>query len=148
MDHFIHSSGKVIAIDFDGTIVEHKYPGIGKEMPFAFHTIRALQQKGHRLILWTYRQGKSLEAAVEYCRDHSIEFYAVNENYPGETRQKKYGRKLNADVFIDDRNVGGFLGWNNIWQCLHPEEIKSNSIKPKRIKKNKFLRFLFRACLN
>lgn len=144
MNHFIHSSGKVIAVDFDGTIVEHKYPKIGKEMPRAFHTIRALQQKGHRLVLWTYRQGKSLEDAVDYCKDHGVEFYAVNENYPGETRGNGYSRKLNADIFIDDRNIGGFLGWDKIWQCLHPEEVTTvTQKKHKRVKIIDVLRSIF-----
>ena len=119
--HSGNSPPKTIAIDFDGTIVEHKYPKIGKQRLFAFATIRALQRKGHRLILWTYRQGKSLDDAVDYCKSNGVEFFAVNENYPGETRQGGYSRKLNADIFIDDRNVGGFLGWDKVWQILHPE---------------------------
>ena len=115
-------NGKIIAVDFDGTIVEHKYPAIGKEMMFAFSTLRALQAKGHRLILWTYRTGKELEEAVEYCKQNGFSFYAVNENFPGETEElTEYSRKLIADIFIDDRNVGGFLGWDVVWQTLHPE---------------------------
>ena len=53
----------IIAIDFDGTIVEHRYPAIGKELPFALETIKALQKKQHQIILWTYRSGKTLEEA-------------------------------------------------------------------------------------
>lgn len=45
--NFIDTKGKVIAVDFDGTIVEHKYPEIGNEMMFAFPTLKALQSKGH-----------------------------------------------------------------------------------------------------
>lgn len=119
--HMIKLGGKVIAVDFDGTIVEHAYPKIGNEMMFAFATLRALQSKGHRLILWTYRKGESLENAVEFCTQNGIVFYAVNENYPGETAEGDFSRKVNADIFIDDRNVGGFLGWEAIWQALHPE---------------------------
>ena len=54
-----------IAVDFDGTIVEHRYPEIGKEILFAFDTLKALQKQGHQLILWTYRSGKELHEAVE-----------------------------------------------------------------------------------
>ncbi|MGS2762784.1 BT0820 family HAD-type phosphatase [Sinomicrobium sp. M5D2P9] len=144
MNFMIHSSGKVIAIDFDGTIVEHKYPEIGREMPFAFATIKALQQKGHRLVLWTYRQDKSLKEAVDYCKKQGVEFYAVNENYTGENRQKGYSRKLDADVFIDDRNVGGFLGWEKIWEVLHPEESMTVTVKKhKRTKISERLRLMF-----
>lgn len=117
----INTSGKIIAVDFDGTIVEHKYPEIGKEMLFAFSTIKALQAKGHRLILWTYRKGKTLDEAVAYCKENGVTFYAVNENYPGETQEGDFSRKINADIFIDDRNVGGFMGWSAIWQALHPD---------------------------
>jgi len=112
---------KIIAIDFDGTIVEHAYPKIGKEMMFAFATIKALEEKGHRLLLWTYREGSLLDEAVHYCEENGVVFYAVNESYPGERNEAESPRKLNADIFIDDRNVGGFPGWAAIWQMLHPE---------------------------
>jgi hydroxymethylpyrimidine pyrophosphatase-like HAD family hydrolase len=118
---FLSDESKVIAIDFDGTIVEHAYPQIGKEMLFAFATIKELQKKGHKLILHTYRTGSLLDEAVEYCRKNGIEFYAVNKNYPEEEMTEHTPRKLNVDVFIDDRNVGGFLGWSAVWQILHPE---------------------------
>jgi hydroxymethylpyrimidine pyrophosphatase-like HAD family hydrolase len=121
MQNFIGENSKVIAVDFDGTIVEHKYPEIGREMLFAFATLKALQQKGHKLILWTFRVGPHLTEAVQYCKKNGIEFYAVNKNYPEEVYDHNTARKLNADIFIDDRNVGGFLGWSEIWQTLHPE---------------------------
>ncbi len=117
----IQEEGKVIAIDFDGTIVEHAYPGIGKEMIFAFDTLKALQKKGHKLILWTYRAGKELEEAIEFCRERGIEFYAINKNFPEETISQDSPRKIQADIFIDDRNLGGFPGWSKVWQMLHPE---------------------------
>lgn len=119
--NFISVDSKVIAVDFDGTIVEHAYPGIGKEMLFAFATLKALQSKGHKLILWTYRHGDLLNEAVEYCRKNGIEFYAVNRNFPEEEISEKVARKLNADIFIDDRNIGGFRGWSEVWQMLHPD---------------------------
>ena len=118
---FLNANSKVIAVDFDGTVVEHDYPRIGKEMMFAFATLRELNKKGHKLILWTIRTGDLLDEAVEYCKKNGVEFYAVNKNYPEEQFSDNISRKLNADVFIDDRNVGGFLGWSNIWQTLHPE---------------------------
>jgi len=121
MQPFLNVDSKVIAVDFDGTIVEHKYPAIGKEMLFAFATLKALQQKGHKLILWTFRAGAPLEEAVAFCKKNGIEFYAVNKNYPEEIFDEKISRKINADIFIDDRNVGGFLGWSDTWQTLHPE---------------------------
>lgn len=118
---FLNANSKVIAVDFDGTVVEHDYPRIGKEMMFAFATLKELNKKGHKLILWTIRTGHLLDEAVEYCKKNGVEFYAVNRNYPEEEFSDNISRKLNADIFIDDRNVGGFLGWSQIWQTLHPE---------------------------
>lgn len=107
-----------IAVDFDGTIVEDRYPDIGKPQLFAFETLKALQQQQHQLILWTVREGKSLKEAVEFCRKHGVEFYAVNKNFPEEVLEPQQSRKLNVDFFIDDRNVGGFLGWSKVWELL------------------------------
>ncbi|PBQ33990.1 hydrolase [Sphingobacteriaceae bacterium] len=121
MKSFLSENSKVLAIDFDGTVVEHKYPAIGKEMLFAFATLKALQQKGHKLILWTIRTGDLLQDAVNYCKENGVEFYAVNKNYPEEVLDEKTSRKLNADIFIDDRCIGGFIGWSEVWQALHPE---------------------------
>jgi hydroxymethylpyrimidine pyrophosphatase-like HAD family hydrolase len=106
----------IIAVDFDGTIVDHRYPAIGKEKIFAFETLKALQKQGHLLILWTFRSGKELEEAVDYCKRKGIEFYAVNKSYPEEQLTHSISRKINADIFIDDRNIGGFIGWGEIWQ--------------------------------
>lgn len=127
----------IIAVDFDGTIVDHEYPRIGKEKLFAFSTLKKLHEHGHKLILWTYRAGPLLEEAVNYCRDNGVEFYAVNESYPGEELDKKTSRKINADLFIDDRNVGGFVGWDKIWSLVSGEEI-SETDKVKPVEKKSF----------
>lgn len=108
----------IVAIDFDGTIVEDAYPGIGKPLTFAFETIKKLQSEGHRLILWTYRSGKKLEEAVYFCKQNGIEFYAVNKNYPEEEFDDEISRKINADLFVDDRNVGGFVGWTTVYKTI------------------------------
>lgn len=120
-----------IAVDFDGTIVEHRYPEIGKELPFATDTLRALQEKGHKLILWTYRAGKHLEEAVEFCNSKGLVFYAVNKNYPEEKLNEKISRKILADLYIDDRNFGGMPNWTDIYHHLHPEDGTGDD-KPKK----------------
>ncbi|QCE41682.1 BT0820 family HAD-type phosphatase [Psychroserpens sp. NJDZ02] len=112
------SKGLIIAVDFDGTIVEDGYPGIGQERLFAFETLKRLQSDGHRLILWTYRHGKKLDEAVAFCQDNGITFYAVNQSFPEEDFKNEVSRKINADLFIDDRNIGGILGWGEIYQML------------------------------
>ncbi len=109
----------IIAVDFDGTIVEHKYPAIGKERTFAIETLKMLQAKGHLLILWTYRCGEELDEAVAFCSNRGLVFYSVNKSFPEETYNEDISRKINADVFIDDRNVGGFPGWGEIWHMLN-----------------------------
>jgi hypothetical protein len=120
----IDFNGIKIAVDFDGTIVEHAYPAIGKEKLFAFRTLKELEKMGARLILWTFRAGKELDEAVEYCKKNGIEFYAVNKNYPEEIYDETVSRKIDADIYIDDKNVGGFPGWSEIWQMLNPFELQ------------------------
>lgn len=121
-----------IAVDFDGTIVEHAYPAIGKEKLFAFRTLKELEKMGARLILWTFRSGKELEEAVEYCRQNGVEFYAVNKNYPEEIVDETASRKIDADIYIDDKNLGGFPGWSEAWQMLFPYELQEK-LAEKRI---------------
>lgn len=109
----------VIAVDFDGTIVEHKYPAIGRELPFATETLRMLIRDRHKLILWSVREGRLLDEAVEWCRERGVEFYAVNRDYPEESREHdSFSRKLKADLFIDDRNIGGLPDWGTIYQMV------------------------------
>ena len=74
----------IIAVDFDGTIVRHRYPKIGEEIPFATQTLAMLIRDGHRLILWTVREGALLDEAVEWCRQRGVEFYAINRDFPEE----------------------------------------------------------------
>lgn len=132
---------KVIAVDFDGTIVQDAYPKIGKPMLFAFETLRQMQDAGHRLILWTYRSGKRLDEAVAFCKEHGIEFYAVNKSFPEEPDELdgKISRKIHADLFIDDRNVGGFPGWGEIWQTLNGNGMINADMEKKLKKKKKGL---------
>jgi len=130
----------IIAVDFDGTIVEHKYPAIGEEMLFAFEALKELNRQGHRLILWTYRAGSELQEAVDYCRDNGVEFYAVNSNLPGEIFDSEtMSRKILADVYIDDRNVGGFPGWGEIMQMLSPDFERAQLEKMKKVRRKKGL---------
>ncbi len=108
-----------IAVDFDGTIVEHRYPEIGREIPFAIDTLKMLTKEGHRLILWSVREGDLLNEAVEWCRERGLEFYAVNRDYPEEKiNDTNYSRKLKVGMFIDDRNVGGLPDWGIIYKMV------------------------------
>ena len=112
-----------IAVDFDGTIVEHRYPKIGEEIPFATETLKILAQERHKLILWTVREGELLEEAIEWCRQRGVFFYSVNKDYPEEEKSHNgFSRKLKADLFIDDRNLGGLPDWGTIYQMIHEQK--------------------------
>lgn len=112
----------IIAVDFDGTIVEHRYPKIGEEIPFATATLKMLIKERHQLILWTVREGELLKEAVEWCTVRGIEFYAINKDYPEEQKQHtSFSRKIKADLFIDDRNLGGLPDWGTIYQMINEQ---------------------------
>lgn len=131
-----------IAVDFDGTIVEHRYPRIGKELPFAVETLKALAGEGHKLILWTSRDGELLEEALEFCRQRGLEFYAVNSNYPpGALFKRREDRscKVVADLYIDDRNLGGLPDWGTIHEMVSG----AREAKRKAHRRRKGLRRLF-----
>ena len=132
----------IIAVDFDGTIVEHRYPAIGKERPGAIDTLKRLVKEGNRLILWTVREGELLEEAVQYCRSRGLEFYAINSNVPQSelflSSTKTVAGKVSADVYIDDRNLGGLPDWDTIYSQL-------NGLRSQRyrIRKKSFWKRLF-----
>lgn len=109
-----------IAVDFDGTIVTHEYPKIGKELPFATDTLKQLIADHHNLILWTVREDALLQEAVDWCKERGVTFYAINKDYPEEEKDKNnhFSRKLKVDMWIDDRNVGGLPDWGTIYRMV------------------------------
>lgn len=111
----------IIAVDFDGTIVTDRYPDIGEELPFATETLRMLIQEHHRLILWSVREGERLQAALDWCHERGVDFWAVNKDYPEEEMDKNnhFSRKIKADIFIDDRGIGGLPDWGQIYRIIH-----------------------------
>ena len=124
----------VIAVDFDGTIVEHRYPEIGREIPFAIDTLKMLIADRHKVILWTVREGKLLEDAVEWCREKGVEFYAVNKDYPEEKKEynNHFSRKIKAEVWIDDRNLGGLPDWGEMYTMIKEHKSFENMIAEAR----------------
>ena len=95
---------KILAVDFDGTLVSDKYPEIGSPNEKLFTICKRLRERGVRVILWTCRNNEPLAEAVMYCYLKGLSFDAVNENIP-ET-QELYGgdtRKVFADVYLDDK---------------------------------------------
>ncbi len=96
----------IYACDFDGTLCESQFPGIGSpNMALINHLIKRRNQ-GNKIILWTCRVGERLQEAVEWCRGYGLEFDAVNENLPKMIEQwGGESRKVFADVYIDDKAV-------------------------------------------
>lgn len=99
--------GKIIAVDFDGTLCSNEWPYIGTANAYLINILIRLQQtKGCKLILWTCRTGQHLEDAVEWCKKRGLIFDAINENlsemievFGGDTR------KIVADYYLDDKSV-------------------------------------------
>ena len=99
----------ILAVDFDGTLVENKFPEIGEIRETMWQAVRAYQSAGWRIILWTCRTDEMLQAAVDFCAEHGLVPDEVNRNIPeviavygGDTR------KVFADMYIDDRNAALF----------------------------------------
>lgn len=102
-------AGLKIAIDFDGTIVEHVFPEIGKSVPYAFEWMKKWKEAGARLILWTMRSdgqdvGEVLTDAVNYCLANGVEFDAVNCGIGDRTWTTS--PKAHAHIFVDDAAFG------------------------------------------
>ena len=132
-----------IAVDFDGTIVEHEYPKIGKPIPFAIDVLKKLQYEDHHmLILWTVREGTLLDEAVEHCKNKGLEFYAVNKNFPEETLEPGISRKIVADIYIDDRNLGGIPDWGLIYRMIKFGDTSDNSHNENKQPKRGLFSFL------
>lgn len=93
----------IIAVDFDGTIVEHAYPQIGKPIDLAIDTLKLLQTQ-NKIILLTMRSGRELEEAVKYLTNNGIVLYAVNDN-PSQNSWTS-SRKVYAHIYIDDASLG------------------------------------------
>lgn len=122
----------VIAVDFDGTIVEHCYPKIGDERPFATDILKKLIADRHQLVLWTVRDGQLLEDAIKWCEERGVTFYSVNSERSAmfnEERNGNFSRKLNADVFIDDCNIGGLPDWPTIYKIISQKKTYKQIIR-------------------
>ena len=112
---------RVIAVDFDGTIVRHDYPRIGSEAPNAFKVLRSLQADGHKLILLTMRCDKDLKDALAFCADRGVKFWAVNDN--PDQHSWTSSPKVYAQLYIDDLALGtpmadGTVDWFKIEKLI------------------------------
>lgn len=106
----------IIAIDFDGTICRGEYPNIDGLQPFAKETINRLHDDGHYIIIWTCRENEKLLKAVNWLLENGVKFDRVNDHQPDNLAQ--YGgntRKVYANLYIDDKQVGGLPPWDKIY---------------------------------
>lgn len=102
-----------IAVDFDGTCVEHRYPRVGADVPGAVDTLLDLVSRGHRLILLTMRsdaerdpvlQVTTIAAAVNWFAARGIPLFGVNQNPEQSTWTTS--AKVYANLYIDDAGLG------------------------------------------
>lgn len=113
----------IIAVDFDGTIATsdgNEPYSIGEPMPDALDTLRRLKRDGHTLVLWTCRGDIYLEEALEWLEGHGVRklFKAVNENIHPLGKDGYMPRKIFAHFYVDDRVVGGFPGWDEVYRRI------------------------------
>lgn len=97
---------KVIAVDFDGTLCESKWPEIGEANNALIYYLLEQQRDGAKLILNTCREGALLTKAVDWCMSRGLQFDKVNENLPEIIKKFGHGvdtRKISADEYIDDK---------------------------------------------
>ena len=112
----------IIAVDFDGTLHTGIYPNIGEPAKDAARCLHKLHKDGHTIILWTCRTGEHLAAAINWLKDQDIPFDRVNDNDPKNIQEYNCNtRKIYADVYIDDKQVGGLPSWIEILKLVDPE---------------------------
>ena len=104
----------IIAVDFDGTLCESIWPGIGAPNTELIKTLKERKAKGDKIILWTCREGDKLKEAIDWCKDKGLEFDAVNDNL--QERKEHWGnnpRKIFADEYWDDKaRIKCYINWN------------------------------------
>ena len=122
----------IIAVDFDGVLVQSAFPKIGEPDHEMVDLVRLLIQKSDvEVVLWTSRVDRPLEDAIAWCEQMGLTFDAINDNAP--SNKRKYGklypngtRKVYADYYLDDHNMGYSrqMAIDIIKSILREEEVK------------------------
>lgn len=105
----------VLAVDADGTIWNHTWPNIGSPIKDCKDVMLRLAQRGHMFVLWTARQGRPLQRAIKFLKYNNYPISYFNVNIPNAPYRSK---KIYADLYIDDRNIGGLIPWLEIEQIV------------------------------
>lgn len=113
---------KIIAIDFDGTIVEHKFPAIGMPIIYAKEVINRLFDEGFYIIIWSCRGSFNLLDAYYWLKQNGYKFHKFNENAPIKATNFLPFPKIYANIYIDDANLGGLPEWREIYKIITGNE--------------------------
>jgi len=109
----------IIAVDFDGTLHTGEYPDTGAPKPYAVEAMQRLKADGHYLIIWTCREYASQFAMIGWLNKHKIPYDQINDHAPNSAKDFGYeSRKVYADVYIDDHNLGGLPTWHEIYDII------------------------------
>ena len=109
----------IIAVDFDGTLHTSEWPEIGNPALGAVEVMRRLKDDGHYLIVWTCREGKYRYDMYDWLVKQGIPFDAINDNNSNLAKGFGYNaRKIYADIYIDDHNLGGLPPWTEIYDII------------------------------
>lgn len=104
----VPSSIEIVAVDFDGTVVDHRYPqklDQCPDVPGAVDTLRHMvDNKDIKIILYTMRSGEQLDEAIEWYKQRNIALYGIQEN-PTQ-REWTDSPKCYAHMYIDDAAFG------------------------------------------
>ena len=95
---------KKIAVDFDATLRLYKVLQVSEPNELLIKKLIEARQRGHKIILWTCREGEKLQEAIVWCREHGLEFDAVNENIT-DPQETEADHKVRADVYVDNAGM-------------------------------------------
>ena len=120
----------ILAVDFDNTIVDTdesvlRQPAIKGLRKDAKEILQKLHDDGHYIIINTCRNGGNLQKAIDYLNENGVVYDIVNANHPDNVKKfKRDNRKIFADFYIDDKNIGGIPEWEDIYHIIKVASLK------------------------
>lgn len=110
---------QVVAVDFDGTLCESAFPGIGRPCYKARRILNEFRRRGGTVVIWTCREGEHLQAAKDWLDKHGFQYDYLNENPPFRVDQFGWDcRKVGADLYIDDKAPEAMLRGEVDWTTV------------------------------
>ena len=123
--------GFFIGIDFDGTVVTHEYPMVGRDIG-AVPVLKRLVREGYKLILNTMRDSKNgtLQDAINWFNENNIPLCGINTT-PGQDTWTD-SPKAHCQLYIDDCGINvpkkfdyvtlrHYVDWEKIEEILEKE---------------------------